>query len=133
MVIIYKQALNEKVNFFIKDNIAELKTVPTQKTQRIVQNTLKQCKIVVHSTKRQYVLQMNPQAPKLKAKIKIHKPEAPIRLVINNIFAPTHKIAKYIHQKLNNFLKLKHEYNIINTTKFAENLSKLKLIHIVNY
>jgi hypothetical protein len=74
-----------------------------------------------------YVLQMNPQAPKLKAKIEIHKPEAPIRPVINNIYAPTHKIAKYIHQKLNDFLKLKLEYNIINTTQFAENLGKLKL------
>jgi hypothetical protein len=70
---------------------------------------------------------MNPQAPKMKAKIKIHKPEAPIRPIINNTNAPTHKLTKYIHQKLNNFLNLKYEYNIINTTHFAEDISKLKL------
>jgi hypothetical protein len=123
VVIIYKQDLNEKVNSFIKgDNITELKTDPTKKMQRIVKNTLKQCKNIVDSSKRKYVLQMNPQAPKLKAKIKIHKPEAPIRPVINNIYAPKHKIAKHIHQKLNDSLKLKHEYNVINTTQLAENL-----------
>jgi hypothetical protein len=43
---------------------------------------------------------MNPQAPKLKAKIKIHKQSAPIRPVINNIYAPTHKVAKHVYQKL---------------------------------
>jgi hypothetical protein len=128
MVMIYKQDLNEKVNSFIKDNnITELKIYPTPKFQRIVQNTLKQCTNIVDPTKRKQTLQMNPQGPKLKAKIKIHKPEIPIRLVINSIYAPTHKIAKYIHQKLNNFLKLKYEYNIINTIQFAENIRKLKL------
>jgi hypothetical protein len=128
MVIIYKQDLNEKVNSFIKDNhITKLKTDPTQKMQRIVQNTLKQCKNITDPTKRKYVIQINPQAPKLGAKIKIHKPEALIRPVINSIYASTHKSAKYIHQKLNYFLKLKHEYNVINTTQFKENLSKLNL------
>jgi hypothetical protein len=128
MVIIRKQDLNKKVNSFIKNNnITELKTDPTQKFQRIVKNTLKQCKNIVHPIKRKHVIQMNPQAPKLKAKIKIHKPEAPIRPVINNTYAPTHKIAKYIHRKLNDLLNLKHEYNVTNTTHFVENIRKLKL------
>jgi hypothetical protein len=70
---------------------------------------------------------MNPQAPKLKAKIKIHKPDAPIRPVINSIYAPTHKLAKYIHQKLHDLINLKYEYNIINTRHFADNIEKLKL------
>jgi hypothetical protein len=86
MVIIYKQDLNEKVSCFIKDNrITELKTDLTQELQRIVQNTLKQCKNITDPTKRKCVIQMNSQAPNLEAKIKIHKPRAPIRLVINSI------------------------------------------------
>jgi hypothetical protein len=70
---------------------------------------------------------MNPQAPKLKAKIKIHKPSAPIWPVINNIYVPTHKVAKHIYQKVKDSINLKYQYNIINTMQFAENLSKLKL------
>jgi hypothetical protein len=55
----------------------------------------------------------------------IHEPEAPIRPVINNTYAPTHKISKYIHGKLCDLLNLKHEY-VINTTQFTENIRKLK-------
>jgi hypothetical protein len=70
---------------------------------------------------------MNPQAPNLKAKIKIHKPMIPIRRVINNIHAPTHKIAQHIHHKLKDVVKLRYKYNITSTIHFAENLTKLKL------
>jgi thermostable 8-oxoguanine DNA glycosylase len=127
MVIIYKQDLNQKVySFIINNNIAELKADPIQKFQRIVQNPLKQCKNRVDPTKRKYIIQMNPQAPKLKAKIKIHKPDTPIRPVINSIYAPTHKLAKYVHQKLHDLLNLKYEY-IINTRHLADNIKKLKL------
>jgi hypothetical protein len=53
MVIMYKQDLNQKVKSFIKtNNIAELKADPTQKFQRIVQNTSKHCKNIVDLTKR---------------------------------------------------------------------------------
>jgi hypothetical protein len=66
---------------------------------------------------------MNPQAPRLKAKIKLHKPSAPI----NSIYAPTHKIAKHIYQRFKDLINLKDEYNITNTTQFEDNISKLKL------
>jgi hypothetical protein len=42
LVVVYKQVLDEKVNNFIKDNdIKELKTDPTQKMQKVSQNTIK--------------------------------------------------------------------------------------------
>jgi Tfp pilus assembly protein FimT len=71
LVIIYKEDLNDKVKSFIENNnITELKTDPTQKCQRTVQKHLKQCKIIIDPIKRKYIHQMNPQAPKLNAKIK---------------------------------------------------------------
>jgi hypothetical protein len=70
---------------------------------------------------------MNPQAARLRAKIKIHKPSTSIRPVISSIYAPTHKIAKHRHQRFKDLLNLKNEYNITNTTQLAENISKLKL------
>jgi hypothetical protein len=76
---------------------------------------------------------MNPQAPKLNAKIKIHKSGATIRPIIENTNAPTHKLAKYIHQSINDYIKLKREYNIINSLQFTENIRKLKLIQIIDY
>jgi hypothetical protein len=70
---------------------------------------------------------MYPQAPNFKAKIKIHKPTTPIRPVINNIHAPTHKSAQHIHHKLKDLINLKYEFNITNTTKFADSVTKLKI------
>jgi hypothetical protein len=114
LVVIYKQDFDEKVNNFIKDNnINELKMDPTQRMQKGTQNTIKQFKHKIDPTKRKYLIQMNPQAPSLKAKIKIHKPTTPIRPVINNIYAPTHKIAQYIHHRLKDLVKLRYEYNIL--------------------
>jgi hypothetical protein len=70
---------------------------------------------------------MHPQAPNLNTRIKIHKPNTPIRPVINNTNAPTHKLAQHIHHKLKESIQLKHEFNVNNTAQFAENLTKLKL------
>jgi hypothetical protein len=112
MVILYKQTLNDKVNQFIKDNhINTLKTDPTHKMQRQIHNTLKQCNTLIDPNRKKFITQMNPTAPTLKAKIKIHKPDAPIRPVINNTNAPSHKLATHIHHKLKELLALKYEFN----------------------
>jgi hypothetical protein len=44
-----------------------------------------------------YMTQMKPQAPCLNALIKTHKVDKPIRLVINNIHAPSYKLAKFLN------------------------------------
>lgn len=67
---------------------------------------------------------MNPQAPRLRAKIKIQKPQAPIRPVMSSSYTPRYKIAKHIHKRFEDLTSLKNVYNITNTTKFAENISK---------
>jgi hypothetical protein len=95
--------------------------------QRTTQNVLRQSKNIVDPTERKYIIHMNPQTPKLEARIKIHKPSAPIQPVINNIHVSTYKIAKHIYQKFKDFINLKYKYNIINTSQFTENISKLKL------
>jgi hypothetical protein len=70
---------------------------------------------------------MNPTAPTLRAKIKIHKPQAPIRPVINNINAPTYKLTTHTHHILKDLLKLKYEFNCPNSTTFAEDIAKIHI------
>jgi hypothetical protein len=90
LVVIHKHDLDEKVKSFINENnINELKADTTQRMQKITQNMIKQCIHIIDPSKRKYITQMHPQAPSLKAKIKIHKPTTPIRPVINNIYVPT--------------------------------------------
>ena len=72
-----------------------------------------------------YLLQKKPQAPTLKAQIKIHKPGNPIRPVINNMNAPAYKISKYLVKK--ECLKLEHQFTKKNSINLAEDLTKLKV------
>jgi molybdopterin-guanine dinucleotide biosynthesis protein len=128
MVILYKRTLNEKVNQFINDNhIETLTSDPTQKMQRQIQNTLKHSNTLFKKNKKKLMLQMNPAAPTLRAKVKIHKPQTPIRPVINNISAPSYKLARHTHYILKELLKLKYEFNCTNSVTFAEDITKVHI------
>jgi hypothetical protein len=118
------------INQFISDNhIDTLKKDPTQNMHKQIQSGLKACKTLIDKHKRTSLLQMNPKAPTLKARVKIHKPTAPIRLVINNINALAYKLAAYMQHKLKELVHLKNEYNYKNTTMFVADISKF---HIEN-
>jgi hypothetical protein len=62
------------------------------------------------------------RAPTLKAKIK-----APIRPIINNIEAPSYKLASYLQRKHKDYVTLKNKYNSVNYIIFAENITKICL------
>jgi hypothetical protein len=70
---------------------------------------------------------MDPQAPILKAKIKLHNAMAPIGPVVNNIQAPSYKLPKLTHQKLKEHLALKNEFNYINPITLANDICKLNM------
>jgi hypothetical protein len=57
----------------------------------------------------------------------MHKPNNPIRPVVNNVQAPTYKIAKFLAQRLNDYLNLKNHFIVKNSTTLANNLTKLKV------
>jgi hypothetical protein len=71
-------------------------------------------------------MQKNPEPPKLNTQIKIHKPNIPIRLVVDNTKATTHRKAK---NKLNNILnqEQKNQYNTQNSENFAHNITEHKI------
>jgi hypothetical protein len=46
---------------------------PSPKMQRATKKILKQSSNIVDPTRRKYVIQMNPQTPRIKTKIKIHQ------------------------------------------------------------
>ena len=71
-------------------------------------------------------MQKKPQTPTLKAQLKPHKPGNPIRPVVNNMSAPSYKIAKHINNKLNTYLCL-NNYYVKNSISLAEDLTKLKI------
>jgi hypothetical protein len=70
---------------------------------------------------------MKPSTPTLKGQLKLHKPNIPIRPVINNMQAPSCKVTKHLVKILNKHLTLNNHYNVVNSTNLAIDLSKLNI------
>ena len=100
---------------------------PTNKYQKLIQKTLKQCNLIIHKHKIKYLTQKKSSPPTLKTGLKLHKPDVPIRPVVNNMNAPSHKIAKRLLRILNKHLTLNNYYNVTNYTKLATDVTNLKI------
>jgi len=66
---------------------------------------------------------MNPSAPSLKGLIKLHKPEQPIRPVVNWQKAPAYKLARIFTQKIRLLAPLPNRYNLENSMDLIKKLN----------
>ena len=68
---------------------------------------------------------MNPTSPLIRGLIKVHKPNSPIRPIVNWTNAPSYKLAKQLVQFLNTHLPLPYAYNIKNTIQLLNDLGEI--------
>jgi len=97
---------------------------PTDKYNRQISNIVKNNKTIDKKDKNKY-LQSNPKAPKLKALIKLHEENHPIRPLVNFVTAPSYFISKYIKNQLTTKLNLSNTYNIKNNHELLEKLHNI--------
>ena len=114
---------NKTLEFINSNNFKTLYIDLTNKFQKNVKESLKQCNMVISKKQVKYLTQNKPQAPKLKAQIKLHKQGNPIRPVVNNINAPAYKLAKFLTKTLKEYITLKYQYNVVNSTILAQELT----------
>jgi hypothetical protein len=128
IVIINKDCLIKKTEKFLKDNnFTQLPKDPTHKYQTILQKTISKCNKIIEQNQKKYLMQIKPQSPNMNVQIKIHKENEPIRPVVNNIQAPTYKIAKHLNKWLPNQIQLHNTYITHNSTQLATELKKLNI------
>jgi hypothetical protein len=127
-IIIYAQHYNDKTHTFISNNnFLTLPHDPTKKFQSNIIKTLKQCDKIIDKKHIRFLTQRNPTPPTLNALPKLHKPDIPIRPIVNNTGAPTHKIARRLNNILKSHLHLSNKYNVTDSTSLARNLTKLQI------
>ena len=100
-------------------------TLPT-KTKPESRKPCKKCKQIIPKQRIKY-LTKPPSPPTLNAQLKLHKPGAPIRPVVNNRTAPSYKLAKKLNDILNKHLHLDNHYTTRNSTSQTNELVKLKI------
>jgi hypothetical protein len=70
---------------------------------------------------------MNPTAPNLHPTIKLHKPNIPIRPVINCKNAPAYGLAKQLTKMLHNHVYLPYTHNVRNSIHIMTDLQPIEL------
>ena len=103
IVIIDNIEYNKKTLEFINNNsILKLNKDPTNNFQKKIIETLKQCQLIINKNQIKHLIQRKPQAPTLKAQIKLHKIGTPIRPIVNKT------LNKCIQQVLIKFNTMMH-------------------------
>jgi hypothetical protein len=90
IVSIDDTAYTEKVTDFLNNNqFSTLTKELTDKYKKQLQQILRQCNKIIDKPKIRKLMQDKPKPPILKVQLKLHKPDIPIRPVIDNIHAST--------------------------------------------
>jgi predicted ABC-type transport system involved in lysophospholipase L1 biosynthesis ATPase subunit len=111
-VIIYTQDYRDKVHSFLTENNFQCVTTnPITKDHKAIQKTLQRCDSIIEKKTIKYLVQKFPSPPTLNALLKLHKPNIPIRPVVNNKNAPGHKAAKKLNSILTNRLHRDYQHN----------------------
>ncbi|KAL1140018.1 hypothetical protein AAG570_006995 [Ranatra chinensis] len=134
----YKSDYNSKATEFLEtNNLLRTKDDPTNTFQNKLRQTLKECLTLIPPKNLYKYLNMN--APRLKALPKTHKPDIPIRPVIQHTTAPSQKIAKFISRVLNDKLPVNNPYSITNSKDLIQKIASTnvtphtKLVSVIRH
>jgi len=119
--------LEQKIKAFIQENgITHLNKDPTDFYKKQIQQDLQKCDALIEKGKHRYLMNIRPTAPNLNAYIKTHE-DQPIRPVINNMQAPSYKVAKFLNKKLQNLICLPNTYTIKNSLELVIELNNIQV------
>jgi hypothetical protein len=128
IVIINKDVLEQETMTFIQENqITPLNKDPTDLFQKQIQQALQKSSTLVERNKHKYLMNIKPTAPRLNVYIKTHKQDEPVRPVVNNIQAPSYKVAKFLNKKLQNLIQLPNTYTTKNSYELAQELHNIQI------
>jgi len=127
IVLIDANEYANKAQIFLTANKFSILTKdPTNKFQKQINQTMQQCNLIIDKRQIKHLTQKKPNPPPaLKAQLKLHKKDIPIRPVINNRTAPAYKLAKYLTKALNHRITVNNHYNITNSINLANDFIRI--------
>ena len=141
LVIISTQQYEDKIqNFIDNNNFQTAKTNPTKSYQKQIRKTVNYSPNLIPPHSKWKFINLNPSAPTLKGLIKLHKPDQPIRPVVNWRNAPAYKLSKSFAYNFNRLAPLPNTFNITNSPDLINQLrqtpftpsTSLASLHISN-
>ena len=123
MILPVKQYDYKIADFIRAYNFQTTETDPTKTFQSQVTKVVTDSKTLIPQEIKWKYVNMNPTAPTIKGLIKMHKPEHPIRPVVNWRGAPAYKLARLFTQKIKQLAPLPNRHNVDNTRDVIKNLN----------
>jgi hypothetical protein len=113
IVILPTQQYETKIQNFLRSyNFHTATTDPTKNFQPQIRKTIKESRTLIPNDTRWKYINMNPSAPSIKGLIKLHKPDQPIRPVVNWQNAPAYSLSKLFTNKINYITPLPNAFNL---------------------
>ena len=126
LVILPTELYENKVEQFIQsNNFLTSKANPTESFQTQVRKVTNNSKILIPSDEKWKHRNLNPSAPSIKGLIKLHKPDHPIRPVVNWRGTPAYKLAQPFTKKIRSIAPLPLTYTIGNTRELISKLENI--------
>jgi hypothetical protein len=117
ILILPSTLYQEKIqNFIDKNNFRTFNTNPTKKFQKQFRKTINNSPKLINSIDKWKYINLNPTAPTIRGLVKLHKPDLPIRPIVNWCNAPAYKLAKLYAQKIQHLTPLPYTFNIRNNS-----------------
>ena len=128
IVVMDKDQYTLKVNDFINNNNIEMIQVdPTAQFVKILNNIINRSTCIFDENTRRALKPIKAVAPQFVGLPKIHKPNVPIRPLVNFTTAPSYKISKILTRILKNSINLKNNHSIKNNIEFINKMKDIKL------
>jgi hypothetical protein len=104
-------------DFLLENNFQKTTTDPTKAFQTQIRKTIKDSKTLIAQDNKWKYINLNPSAPSIKGLIKVHKPDQPIRPIVNWCQTPAYKL---FTNNINHTTPLPNSFNIINTKELTQ-------------
>lgn len=129
-VLMTKTDYINKTNDFITENgIKQIKKDPTTSYQNKIKLAVKNTALIMNANDKRKVINSNPKAPNMRALPKIHKPNVPIRPVVNYRGAPAYKLACFLQRYLKDNIDLPNNKSVINSQDVVNRLKHVVVNH----
>lgn len=128
IVIMTKNDYVSKTLDFINDNgYILLENDPTKRFLKQVRTSVNNSPSVIQKTQTYKYIPMNPTAPPLNSLPKIHKPNIPIRPVVNYTTAPAYKLSKFLASEISKTIDLEDKFTIKNSIELVDILKNTRI------
>jgi hypothetical protein len=128
IVILPTASYNKKIQNFINGNkFRSTKSNQTKTFQNKIRTVINNSTHLINTYTRWKYMNLNPSAPTIKGLIKLHKPDQPVRPVVNWQNAPAYKLAKLFTQKTQSLAPLPYAFNIQSTSHLIQKLKQTRI------